>query len=222
MEIECRNVSLRRGGKDILRDVSFSTEGRDFFLIYGPSGSGKTSLLRLINRLDEYDSGDILAGGRSVRSFQPGTLRRRVGMIFQEPRLFDGTVAENVTFAARYHGMDVDLEGLLAGVGLAGAAGRDIRSLSGGEQQRTALARALAVNPEILLMDEPTSSLDEGAARAVESLLVGLAAERGLKTLFVTHSRGQMERLGGEGIMLEEGRVAGYGNLLDLAGGNHG
>jgi putative ABC transport system ATP-binding protein len=221
VEVAFRNVSLRRGGASILKDISFSTEGRDFFLIYGPSGSGKTSLLRLINRLDDFDSGDIIVGGRSVRSFSPGTLRRRVGMIFQEPRLFDGTVGENVTFAARWHGMDVDLEGLLAGVGLAGAAPRDVRSLSGGEQQRAALARALAVDPDILLMDEPTSSLDEQAALAVESLLAGLDGERGLKTLFVTHSREQLQRLGGEGILLERGQVAGRGNLLELAGRDH-
>ena len=221
MEVVFRNVSLRRGGTDILKGVSFSTEGRDFFLVYGPSGSGKTSLLRLINRLDEYDSGDILVGGKPVRSFRPETLRRRVGMIFQEPRLFDGTVTENVTLAARYHGTDVDLEGLLAGVGLPGAAARDVRSLSGGEQQRVSLARALAVNPEILLMDEPTSSLDEEATLAVESLLLGLAGERGLKTLFVTHSREQLKRLGGEGVLLEGGRVAGRGNLIGPAGRGH-
>ena len=214
MEIVFRDVTLRRGGRAILDGVSFDTEGRDFFMVYGASGSGKTSLLRLVNRLEDCDGGDVLVGGASVRSYRPRDLRRRVGMIFQEPRLFEGTVAENVMLAARHHGIEADSEDLLESVGLAGAGGRETASLSGGEQQRAAVARALAVEPEILLMDEPTSSLDKAAALEIEGLLVDLATSRGLKTLFVTHNRDQLRRLGGEGVLLEEGKVAALGNLL--------
>jgi putative ABC transport system ATP-binding protein len=221
MEVVFRNVTLRRGGVEILSNVSFATEGRDFFMIYGPSGSGKTSLLRLVNRLDECDGGEILVGGASVSSYRPGELRRRAGMIFQEPRLFEGSVADNVMLAVRYHDLDRDLEELLGNVGLAGAGGRDVQGLSGGEQQRVAIARALAVGPELLLMDEPTSNLDEAAARDIEALLVDLAATRGLKTLFVTHDSEQLRRLGSEGVLLDKGRVAGSGNVLERIGRRH-
>ena len=218
MEVVFRDVVLRRGGTEILSNISFSTKGRDFFMIYGPSGSGKTSLLRLINRLDECDGGEVLVAGAPVRSFRPRDLRRRVGMIFQEPRLFAGTVADNLYLAARYHGLEPDCEGLLQSVGLPGSGAREALSLSGGEQQRVAIARALAVGPQLLLMDEPTSSLDEEAALSVEALLVELAASRGLKTIFVTHGAAQLRRLGGQGLLLKQGRVAGSGNLTALTG----
>jgi putative ABC transport system ATP-binding protein len=219
MEIVFHNVTLRRGGLPVLDDVSFGTGERDFFMIYGASGSGKTSLLRLVNRLEDCSSGEVMVGGVPVRTYPPRELRRRVGMIFQEPRLFEGTVMENVLFAARHHGLETNPEELLESVGLEGSAGRDAASLSGGEQQRVAVARALAVNPEVLLMDEPTSSLDEAAALDIERLLVDLAARRSLKTLFVTHSRDQLLRLGGEGVLLEKGKVAARGSLLAETGG---
>lgn len=214
MDVVFRDVSLKRGGAGILDHISFATGDRDFFMVYGPSGSGKTSLLRLINRLDDCDCGEVLVGGAPVRSYQPCDLRRRVGMIFQEARLFEGTVRENVLFAARHHGIDADPEELLRSVGMAGAGGRDALTLSAGEQQRVAVARALAVGPELLLMDEPTSSLDEEAALGIEALLVELAARRGLKTIFVTHSADQLRRLGAEGVRLEGGRITARGNLL--------
>lgn len=214
MDVEFRRVSLTRGGRPILREVSFSTAGTAVFLLHGPSGSGKTSLLRLVNRLDEADSGDVLVGGRSVRDYPPAVLRRQVGMIFQEPRLMEGTVEENVLFAARHHGIEVDLDGLLGRVGLGGMASRRVDGLSGGEQQRTAIARALAVRPSILLMDEPTSSLDEEAARGIERLLGEIVSSGGLRILFVTHSPGQLARLGGRGVLVSEGTVLRHGDLL--------
>ncbi len=218
MDVEFAKVSLSRGGTKVLDKVTFSTVGESFFLIFGESGSGKTSLLRLINRLDEADEGDVIVDGRPVGEHPPFELRRRVGMIFQEPRLLEGTVRRNILFAARYHGIDVDLDLLAGRVGLTGMLERRVDTLSGGEQQRTAIARALAVRPEVLLMDEPTSSLDEEASREIESLLEELAVTEKLKIVFVTHSRGQLERLGGRGIVIERGRVVERGNIIEGRG----
>ena len=215
MDVEFAKVSLSRGGTKILDEVTFSTVGEGIFLVFGDSGSGKTSLLRLINRLDEADEGDVIVDGRPVREHPPFELRRRVGMIFQEPRLLEGTVRRNILFAARYHGIDVDLDLLARRVGLDGMLERAVDTLSGGEQQRTAIARALAVRPEVILMDEPTSSLDEEASRKIESLLEELAVTEKLKIILVTHSREQLERLGGRGIVIERGRVVKKGNIID-------
>jgi ABC-type multidrug transport system ATPase subunit len=123
-------------------------------------------------------------------------------------------VRRNIIFAARYHGIDVDLDLLAERVGLTGMLERAVDTLSGGEQQRTAIARALAVRPEVLLMDEPTSSLDEEASRKIESLLEELAVTEKLKIILVTHSRGQLERLGGRGIVIEKGRVVRRGDVI--------
>lgn len=214
MDVEFRKVSLRRGGREILGDVTFSTAGVDIFLLFGESGSGKTSLLRLVNRLDAPSSGEVLVGGRPVSDYPPADLRRMVGMIFQEPRLLEGTVEENVLFAARYHGIAADAASLIEEVGLRGAESRRAETLSGGEQQRVALARALAVRPSVLLMDEPTASLDEESAQGIETLLRRLVETTGLRLIFVTHSPGQLERLGGRGVRLRKGKVAGEGRLV--------
>ena len=213
MSVIFNNVSLEREGKQILSRVSFSTGEAPIFILFGPSGSGKTSLLRLVNRLDEPDEGEVMVLGRPVCEYAPTDLRRRVGMIFQEPRLLDGTVEANIRFAADYHGMILDLEAALEQVGLPGYGPRDVRDLSGGEKQRIALARALAVNPEVLLLDEPTASLDRRAVLQVEKLLLHLSERAKLRMVFVTHDLVQVGRLGGTGVVLSGGTVVYQGDL---------
>ncbi len=213
MAIEFKKVQLAKGGKNILMDVSFSTGSLPLFMVFGDSGAGKTALLRLINRMDEASSGKVLINGKSIQDFPPTELRKKVGMIFQEPRLLEGTVEYNVMFAVKYHGMTVDLSGLLKRVGLAEHGSRDVSGLSGGEKQRVAIARALAVNPKVLLMDEPTSSLDERSAKVIENLLLELTANGNLNVIFVTHDIRQLKRLGAQGIFLSGGRVVFQGNL---------
>ncbi len=214
MSVIFKNVFLERAGKRILSDVTFSTGEAAICILFGPSGSGKSSLLRLVNRLDEADGGDITVLGRPVREYVPTELRRRVGMIFQEPRLLDGTVETNIRFAADYHGIALNPEALLEQVGLPGYGARDVRDLSGGEKQRIALTRALAVNPEVLLLDEPTASLDQRSVRQVEALLLRLSEETNLRMIFVTHDVDQVARLGGRGLVLSGGRVVYQGDLL--------
>ncbi len=221
MTIEFKKVQLARGGKNILMDVSFSTGTFPVFMVFGDSGAGKTALLRLINRLDEAESGEVLVDGRSIRDYPPVELRKKVGMIFQEPRLIEGTVEHNIMFAVKYHEMTVDLPELLEMVGLVGYAARNVSGLSGGEKQRAAIARALAVNPKVLLMDEPTSSLDARSAKVIEDLLLKLTANGDLNLIFVTHDIRQLKRLGAHGVFLSKGRIAFQGDLTEYLDGQH-
>jgi putative ABC transport system ATP-binding protein len=159
----------------------------------GPSGVGKTTLLRLLNRLDDPDEGEVLLEGRDVRSYDVIALRRRVQYVSQVPVTFPGTVAENV--GAGNVGGEVDVDALLRRVGLdPSLAGRAADRLSVGEAQRMCLARALALAPECLLLDEPTSALDEGSKGGVEALVRSLA-DGGLTVVMVTHDRRQAEEL---------------------------
>jgi putative ABC transport system ATP-binding protein len=188
----------------VLLDVTLSIPPGTTALL-GPSGSGKSTLLRLLNRLADPDEGSVRFHGTDVRELDPLELRRRVGLVPQLPAPVPGTVADNVAFGPRLRGEEVDPEPPLRLAGLdASFAERDASRLSVGEQQRVMLARALALEPEVLLLDEPTASLDSAATGAVEEALRGL---RGVSLVLVTHDRGQAERLAERTMKLEAGRV---------------
>jgi len=192
-----------------------------FFTILGPSGSGKSTLLRCINRLVEPTSGTIELDGVPAAALPVQELRRRVGMVFQTAALFDGTVIDNVLYGPRLRREHVDDTEfacrLLERVGLPRSfAPKAVGELSGGEAQRVSLARALANRPEVLLLDEPTASLDPTASTQVERLLLELAAERDLTYLFVTHNLEQARRLGDHGLLLVDGRVVEQGPLAQI------
>jgi len=189
-----QDVSVDRGGRPVLRDLSLEIpEGAT--AIVGPSGVGKSTLLRLLNRLADPDAGAVYYRRRDVCSLDPLALRREVALVPQLPALLPGTVADNLRFAARLAGRDVDGE-VLDRVGLdASFADRIATRLSVGEQQRAMLARTLVQQPSVLLLDEPTSALDPDARDAVEATLRRLRAELGLSTVLVTHDPAQAERL---------------------------
>ena len=174
--------------------------------ILGPSGSGKSTLLRLLNRLADPDEGVIRFEEDDVRELDPLELRRRACLVPQLPAPFPGTVAENVAYGPRLRGEeDVDVDRCLSLAGLsADYAEREAARLSVGEQQRVMLARALALDPEVLLLDEPTAALDEAARDAVEQALAGLD---GVSMVFVTHDPAQAERLAGRVVRLRDGRA---------------
>lgn len=190
----------------MLDDVS-ATIGDGATALLGPSGSGKSSLLRLLNRLSDPDSGTILFEGGDVRALDVLDLRRRAVLVPQLPAPLPGTVAANVRYGPSLCDRDADVETCLARAGLDRAyAEREAADLSVGEQQRVMLARALALQPEVLLLDEPTSALDEVARDGVERTLAELA-RAGVAMILVTHDRGQAERIASEVIALDEGRV---------------
>jgi putative ABC transport system ATP-binding protein len=191
--IELVDVVVTRSGRCVLDHLSATFAAGRITAVAGPSGSGKTTMLRLINRLSLPDAGVVRYRGADVADLDPLALRRRVGMVFQRPTAFPGTVRANLAEGAP------DADGTYA-VALEQAAldpaliDRDTAQLSGGELQRVCLARTLVTRPEALLLDEPTSSLDEDSARAFERAARPLA-DGGTTIVWVTHDRAQLERV---------------------------
>jgi ABC-type methionine transport system ATPase subunit len=209
-KIEVRGLRYGAGGAEILAGVDALVPDGDVTAIVGPSGAGKSTLLRAISLLIEPSSGEVYLDGEPTRSLDPLELRRRVGMVFQIPTLFGDSVEEAVLYGARLSGKDADSGWLLEMVGLdAALAGRDPQSLSVGQQQRVAMARALAIEPEALLLDEPTSALDEAARRKVEELVRDLNARLGLTMVFVSHDLAQVRRVADKVVVLAEGKSVG-------------
>lgn len=208
--ISIDNLSIRYGDYCAIRNASFDVAAGSLMALVGPSGCGKTSLLNSINRMtdtlpDCRVSGSIRVGGLDVydRRCDVTVLRRRIGMVFQQPNPFPLSVAENIRFPLREHGLcnrsrlNERMEQALIDAGLWDEVKDRLRQpalgLSGGQQQRLCIARALALDPEVLLLDEPCSALDPLATEHIETLIDGM---RGRYTiLMVTHNLAQARRL---------------------------
>ena len=214
--LEMREVDLARGGRSVLEDVSAHFERARVTAVCGPSGAGKTSLLRCLNRLEEPQAGRVTIDDTDVRMLPPTELRRRVGMIFQTPVLFEGGVRANLTYGL--DGVDNDvLAHALESAGLSASfLERESPALSVGQAQRVCIARALVRRPQALLMDEPTSALDQDAARKIEELIGRLVQER-LTIVLVTHNLEQARRVASDAILLVDGRVTAAGSPEEIA-----
>ncbi|WP_166174015.1 ABC transporter ATP-binding protein [Rubrobacter tropicus] len=209
-KIRVRGLCYAVGGTEILNSVDAEIPDGGITAVVGPSGAGKSTLLRAVNRLIEPTAGEIFLDGEPTGGMDPLKLRRRVGMVFQLPALFGASVEEAVLYGARLAGLDADVVRLLEMVGLDPAlSARYPESLSVGQQQRVSIARALALEPEALLMDEPTSALDEAARRRIEDLVRDLNAQLGLTIVFVSHDLAQVGRVADHVILLAEGRSVG-------------
>jgi len=207
MLFELERVSLRRGGEPVLVELSARfPEGVS--AVVGPSGSGKSTLLRLLDRLSDPDQGVVRFRGTDTRELDPLQLRREVALVPQLPALLDGTVADNLSFAAGLSDRDPDVDRLLGLAGLDGSfADRDVERLSVGEQQRTMIARALATEPDVLLLDEPTSALDVSVQAEILNLLKQLRRARDLTYLMVSHDLAVVTHLCERVGMMSEGRI---------------
>jgi ABC-type multidrug transport system ATPase subunit len=215
MLFELERATIERDSKVVLQDVTASLP-KGASCIAGPSGSGKSTLLRLLNRLADPASGVVRYEGADVRERDPLELRREVCLVPQLPALLEGTVEENIRFAADLAGREPDVVRLLDLAGLdASFAARDSGKLSVGEQQRAMLARSLALEPRVLLLDEPTSALDEGARGAVEATLLHLRERVKVSTVLVTHDLAQARRMADWVVRLDEGRVVGQGPVKE-------
>jgi putative ABC transport system ATP-binding protein len=208
-------VGVSAGAAVILRGIDLEVPGRGITVLVGPSGAGKTTLLRLANRLDVPTAGRVLIDGADAAALDPLALRRRLGMVFQRPVLFAGTVLDNLRVADPAITREAALA-LLERCALAGdLLDREAATLSGGEGQRACIGRALAADPQALLADEPTASLDPAAREEIEELARALAAD-GIPVLWVTHDLDQMHRLADTLVVLIDGAVAYQGTVADV------
>ena len=224
--IRFEEVSHRYGALDALRGVSFEVPAGALCVLLGESGSGKSTLLRTVNRLIEPTAGRVLLAGRDVAGIDPQTLRRGIGYVIQSVGLFPHrSVAGNVATVPRLLGWDrartgARVDALLDMVGLDPATYRDRRpaTLSGGQAQRVGLARALAADPPVLLMDEPFSALDPGTRRGLQAALRRIHAETGKTILLVTHDVEEALALADRIAVMAEGRLAAEGRPAAVLG----
>jgi len=204
----------------VLKNISVEVKSNEVFTVVGPSGSGKSTLLRLLNRLEDLSDGFIFLDGQNIKDMDVISLRRKVGLVFQVPIMFDDTVEENILFSFQVK-KEANLEGVAEKyinlVGLdTGFLSRNSNELSVGQKQRISIARALTSEPEVLLLDEPTSALDPTATYNIENLILDLKSKIDLTIVFVTHAIEQAKRVGERGMLLVNGEKIEEGKIPDL------
>jgi len=204
LPLRLEEASYAAGGRTIIEPLSLALEAGTSTIVLGANGAGKSVLMRLMHGLLAPTGGRVAWSGDGAR--------RRQAMVFQRPVMLRRSALANVVYAlaaARVPAQERETRAreALAEVGLAHVAARPARVLSGGEQQRLALARAWALHPEVLFLDEPTANLDPGATREIESVIKAFDVS-GTKIVMSTHNLGQARRLGDEVIFLHQGRVA--------------
>ena len=213
--IDVKNLCKSFGDHEVLKGVNEHIEKGEKVVIIGPSGSGKSTFLRCLNLLEEPTSGDIIFEGQNITSKQTdiNLVRRRMGMVFQQFNLFPHlTVRENIKLAPVKLKIMTDEEAdkramqLLERVGLPDKADSYPIQLSGGQQQRIAIARALAMNPDVMLFDEPTSALDPEMVGEVLEIMKELA-EEGLTMVVVTHEMGFAREVGTRVLFMDGGNI---------------
>jgi len=231
IKIKVQGLNVWFGDNHVLKNISIGIKPNAVTAVMGPSGCGKTTFIRAINRLNELiegsrTSGEIFIDGENIYSKETNIfeLRRRVGMVFQKPNPFPKSVIDNVAFGPRIHGVGNEEE-------LQKTAERSLREsalwdevhdrlkdsamdLSGGQQQRLVIARALAVNPEIILLDEPCSALDPAATAKIEALMRKLAEK--YTVIIVTHNMQQAARVSDFTVFLYLGELIEYGTTKSV------
>jgi putative ABC transport system ATP-binding protein len=216
---------LNEQGKEIavLRDVDLTLQAGRITVVIGPSGGGKSTLIRLLNRLEEPSSGQVLLNGRDIRHYDPLQLRRKVALVAQKPFIFCGTVLDNLQRPFTFQGEtppaadDPQLQELLALCQLSRDwLQRDARSLSVGQQQRLCLVRSLATGPEVLLLDEPTSALDRPTVVSLAGSLREACHKWRLAVLLVTHDLHLAKIIADQLAYLEDGRILEQGLPAEL------
>lgn len=209
--IEVRDLHINRNGKALLEVPRLILDGPGPTLILGPNGAGKSLLLRCLHGLISPDRGRVCQDGQPLNAGH----KARQAMVFQSPVLLRRSVSANLDFVLKRQAVPRGLRKhriaeLLAEGGLEGKARQSARSLSGGEAQRLAILRALALEPETLFLDEPTSALDPGATQVIERMVLRASA-RGVRIVMVTHDIGQARRLAEDIVMMQAGHVVEHG-----------
>jgi len=211
LPLSVRDLALRFDGATVLDGLSFDLSATGCTMVMGPNGAGKSLLLKLLHGLIRPTAGTIAWGPHD-----PSAVTARHALVFQKPVLLRRSVAANIDFVLKARGKDARRrDRLLDHVGLGHKARQPARLLSGGEAQRLALARALATDPEVLFLDEPTASLDPASVLAIEAI-VAEARNRGVRIVFVTHDTGQARRMADDVLFLQGGRVAEHSRAADF------
>lgn len=226
VKVDVRDLNVWFGNNHVLKNITVGIKPNAVTAVMGPSGCGKTTFIKAINRLNELvegsrTSGEIYIDGENIYSKETNIfeLRRRVGMVFQKPNPFPKSIFDNVAFGPRIHGVEneAELQKIVENSLREAALWDEVHDrleesaldLSGGQQQRLVLARALAVNPEIILLDEPCSALDPAATAKIEALMRKLAEE--YTVIIVTHNMQQAARVSDYTIFLYLGELVEYG-----------
>lgn len=214
--IELQEVCLALGGKDVLTDVSLRITKNDFFVVIGPNGAGKTSLLRIIGGLQKKNKGDVYINGKELAGYSRRRLARLIALVPQQLRTdFPFTVIETVLMGRAPHLSLLSFEGrndmeiaesAMERTQIAHLAYRRLDQLSGGERQRVIIARALCQQPEIMLLDEPTASLDPAHQLKIMDLMERLRQERNITILMVSHDLNLAAMYGNHLLLLKDGR----------------
>ncbi len=220
MYVEMRHINKTFDGFQASEDVSFGIGKGELAALLGPSGSGKTTILRMIAGLDRPDSGDILINGERVNDI-PGS-RRGIGFVFQNYALFRYmTVRENIAFGLRVQKkkraeIDDRVDALLELIAMRDLGKRFPHQLSGGQRQRVAFARALAPDPQLLLLDEPFAAIDAKVRRELRSWLKEMIRSVGITSIFVTHDQEEAMEVADQIVIINAGRIEQTGTPEDI------
>jgi tungstate transport system ATP-binding protein len=219
-KLALRDVTVRRRDREVLSIAAMDVFDGEVLAIIGPNGAGKTTLLQVLGLLDRPARGEVLFEGRAVRGRELA-LRRRMAVMLQEPLLLRRSVAENAELGLRLRGVPRDerkarVERWLRRFGVAHLARRSARKLSGGEAHRASLARAFALEPDVLLLDEPFSALDQPTREALLEELADALRETAVTTVFVTHDRNEALRLGTRTAVIVDGRLRHMGDTAEV------
>jgi phospholipid/cholesterol/gamma-HCH transport system ATP-binding protein len=215
------------GNQSVLSGISLSVKRGETLAVLGRSGTGKSVLLRLIIGLEKPDSGSVRIHGQNIAGLaldQLGEIRKKMGFLFQHAALYDSlTVEQNVAFPLQHHKKEMSksekadrVRELLAEVGMEGALAKMPSDISGGMQKRVGLARALALEPEILLLDEPTAGLDPISSGEIDELVLKLQQEHHMASIVVTHDLHSAKTIADRLALLNEGNVVIEGNFEEL------
>ncbi|MGC8998750.1 MAG: ABC transporter ATP-binding protein [Candidatus Bathyarchaeia archaeon] len=223
--IEVQNLCKEYSGRPVLRDVSFTVKNGEIFVLVGPNGAGKTTLLRILDLLEEPTSGKVFFNGRPVdySARDKAALRRRIGMVFQQTVLFNMSVYDNVAYPLKIRGEDErkirqKVKEKLELVQLSGFERKNALALSGGEAQRVAIAQALVIEPELLLLDEPTANLDPRNVSIIEEVISHVNRENETTVIMTTHNMHQAENLAHRIAVLNEGKIEAIGTFQEVFG----
>ncbi|SHJ48956.1 carbohydrate ABC transporter ATP-binding protein, CUT1 family [Malonomonas rubra DSM 5091] len=210
--LELNNISMLQGDFE-LQVPQLTLQRGQLYVLRGENGSGKSTLLRLLALLQQPQRGEICFAGEPIawRAERLQALRQKITLLDQNPFLFAGSVEKNLAFGLKLRGIHGDrlrqkIDQALAVVGLSGFQKRRAKELSGGESRRVALARALCLQPKLLLLDEPTANLDIGQVGVLEKFLVSLP-QQGMTVVIASHDSGQAERIGGEVVQMARGKL---------------